>query len=71
MFSEAISSISSRWRPTSSSMARAISGSLSASPAEKKLFDKCGLAASIALISILVIDRAGRPSDARIRGPVI
>src|SRR5947209_5295238 len=39
MFSEAISSISSRWRPSSRSMARAISGSASARLAPKKLLD--------------------------------
>src|SRR5580693_3753178 len=36
MFSEAISSISWRWRPSSPRMAAAISGSASASEAEKK-----------------------------------
>src|SRR5215217_7171903 len=40
MFSEAMSSISSRWRPSSSSIARAISGSESARRAEKKEFDR-------------------------------
>jgi hypothetical protein len=35
MFSDAISSISSRWRPSSSAIDRAISGSTSASEAEK------------------------------------
>src|SRR5690349_14795883 len=37
MFSEAISSISSRWRPSSLPIASAISGSDSASEAEKKV----------------------------------
>ena len=36
MFSDAISSILSRWRPSSSSIASAISGSVSASEAVKK-----------------------------------
>src|ERR1700729_3082910 len=36
MFSDAISSISSRWRPSSSAIASAISGSLSASEAENR-----------------------------------
>src|SRR5271165_4674852 len=36
MFSDAMSSISSRWRPSSRRTASAISGSLSASDAEKK-----------------------------------
>jgi hypothetical protein len=40
MFSEAISSISSRWRPSSSSIARAISGSAAASGAEKNEFER-------------------------------
>src|SRR5690242_20471588 len=62
MFSEAISSISSRWRPSSSSMARAISGSLSARLAEKKLLDRWLRAASLALMGNPHLLRAADPA---------
>jgi len=46
MFSEAISSISSRWRPSSSSIALAISGSAALSGSEKNEFERIGLSAA-------------------------
>src|SRR5918995_4863411 len=63
MFSDAMSSISSRWRPSSSSIARAISGSASARLAEKKVFDRW-LAACDALMGALSFPGIAAPSGA-------
>ena len=67
MFSEAMSSISSRWRPSSSAMASAISGSASASGAVKKRFGRtrCSASASAWICDIAALAPRGRRSGRR------
>src|SRR3954471_18709648 len=67
MFSDAISSISWRWRPSSPLMAAAISGSASASVAEK---NESGAEAVLALEDEAVIGEISPPPQPVRRGAV-
>src|ERR1043165_8557990 len=62
MFSEAISSISSRWRPSSLPMTSAISGSASASVAEKNASSRAATASVADIQQFLECDGDGGDS---------
>src|SRR5208282_3367993 len=60
-----MSSISSRWRPSSSSTARAISGSAAASGAEKNEFERTDAEAETFIVEPSLESRLGQDGERR------